>query len=181
MHRRVGRPPNSATEFGWCRSADSGGVAVNLRQLCTAMAVIVSAEFLMAEPLPVVPTRTAPESAPANGKPYADKYLSEDTTPIDSSDGTHIARGDESLNGLRQYTATQPKSGVYRTIKYNYIETTDTYRINGLPCTVDCAEEMVGYRKARAKGIADIKDCPKESELKLEALGCSLWVLEQKK
>jgi hypothetical protein len=84
-------------------------------------------------------------------------------------------------DGLRQYTATQPKSGVYRTIKYNYIETTDTYRINGLPCTVDCAEEMVGYRKARAKGIADIKDCPKESELKLEALGCSLWVLEQKK
>lgn len=105
MHRRVGRPPNSATEFGWCRSADLGGVAVNLRQLCTATAVIVSAEFLMAEPLPVVPTRTAPESAPANGKPYADKYLSEDTTPIDSSDGTHIARGDESLNGLRQYTA----------------------------------------------------------------------------
>jgi len=84
-------------------------------------------------------------------------------------------------NGLRHYSATQPSSGGYRAIAYSYIENTGTYRINGLPCATDCAEEVVGYRKARSKGISEIKDCPKESELKLEARGCSLWVLEQEK
>ena len=84
-------------------------------------------------------------------------------------------------DGLRIYSSTRPKSGGYRAIAYSYIETSGTYRINGRPCTNDCAEEVVGYRKARSKGITDIKDCPKEAQLELEARGCSLWVLEQKK
>lgn len=83
-------------------------------------------------------------------------------------------------DGLRHYTSTRPSSGGYRAIAYSYIENTGTYRINGLPCAADCAEEVVGYRKARNSGITEIKDCPKESELQLEARGCSLWVLEQK-
>ena len=84
-------------------------------------------------------------------------------------------------DGLRHYSSTQPKSGGYRAIAYSYIKTTGPYRINGLPCATDCAEEIVGYRKAKNSGIADIKDCPKDSQLALEARGCSLWVLEQEK
>ena len=84
-------------------------------------------------------------------------------------------------NGLRTYTATRPTSGAYRAIPYSYIETTGTYRINGLPCASDCAEEVVGYRKARNNGITDFKDCPQEPQLQLEARGCSLWVIEHKK
>ena len=84
-------------------------------------------------------------------------------------------------DGRRHHTSTRPTSGGYRAIPYSYIENTGTYRINGLTCATDCAEEVVGYRKARNNGITEIKDCPKDPQLQHEARGCALWVLEQTK
>jgi hypothetical protein len=83
-------------------------------------------------------------------------------------------------DGLRHYSSKRPAFGGYRAIAYSYIETTGAYRINGRPCETDCAEEVVGYRKAKRSGVTDIMDCPKEPQLQLEARGCSLWILEQR-
>jgi hypothetical protein len=81
-------------------------------------------------------------------------------------------------DGVRNYASRPPANGSYRANVVQYIVQTDRYRINGLLCKSDCAAEAQGFRAARARGITDYSDCPHEPQL--EALGCSLWVLERK-
>jgi hypothetical protein len=80
-------------------------------------------------------------------------------------------------DGTRYYASKPPASGSYQAIGVTHIVQTGRYRINGLLCATDCIGEAQGFRNARDKGIKKYADCPREPQL--EALGCSLWVLEQ--
>jgi hypothetical protein len=81
-------------------------------------------------------------------------------------------------DGVRHFSSKQPTLGAYRAIPYSLISTIGPWRINGLPCESTCDEEAQGYRSAKAAGVVDATDCPREPDL--EARGCKLWVMEQR-
>ena len=83
----------------------------------------------------------------------------------------------EKPDGTRYYASKPPANGSYQAIGVTHIVQSDKYRINGLLCATDCAGEAQGFRNARDRGVKKYADCPREPQL--EALGCSLWVLEQ--